>query len=611
MGEPARTRLAAAALAAAALAAYASAIAHPILFDGVELVLENAAIRSLARLPEIAGFGPEGFAIEQRWVREASYALEYAVAGPWAPLYHLDNLLLHGAVGLLVLALLRDLTGSPRLALWSTGLFLLHPICVNVVAQVAGRRELLAALFALATLLLLRRWTARRAVWALAAAVVALYLATFSKQIGLLAAPAFLLVDAYRRSAGEAPVERAPLGAVGCAFARLRERPGTYALLAGLALGGVGAILLPEEDGIGLSGSPSYYAGAGHPLDLLDRLRIAGLGLRLLLVPVGLSADYFYDALGLVGPGVGLLGALDLALLAAALAATVWGLLRGHWVGFGGAWYALFYLPHAGIIPWHEVFAERFLYLSAVGFCLALAALGEAAARRLALRPAVALAGGLALLAALGVATQQRTQVWASHASLWQSVKERYPRNARAHHGLGEEAHKAGRPEEAARHYRRALEILPVYLQAQVGAVTALVEAGRLEEAEPLLERARRLAPESAEVWDLQGYLHDARGEPAEARRCYRRAIRLDPTLASAYNNLARHRAMQGELRDALRLYERALEQDPTFVTALRNLAALHRHGFGDAERAAAYERRAEAAARARGLAPPATRPQP
>lgn len=591
------------ALLGATLAVYANVLPHPFLFDSVPLVLENPDIRSVGNLPEIVGLGPEGPRLRNRWPRFVTYALEYAAVGPRPLLYQLDNVLLHAAVGLLLFALLLRMNAGGALAGLAAALFLLHPVNTDVVTQVAGRRELLAALFALATLHALLHWVRARASWALAAGLVLLYLASYSKEVGLLAGPAFLLVDAYRRpmpEEGAAPAGR-PIGRVlGC----LRARPGTYGGLAAATLGLAAALLFASSAELGLSGSPGYYEATGASLGLLERSRLAGLGLRLLLVPVGLSGNYGYDALGLAEPGLGALAVLDLAVLAGALALTLGALWRGGWLGFAGAWYALFYLPHAGIIPWHAVFAERFLYLCALGVCVGAAAALRAAFRALRLRRGAAAGCALVVLVVLGVGTVQRNRVWADPETFWQSVVARYPRTVRAHRGLGYLDLEAGHPAEALAHFRDALEIFPEEPEARLGTAAALLRLGRADEAAAMLEPALERSEPRAKALVLQGYLRELQGEPTAAVRSYERALERDPDHAPAYNNLARHRAMQGELREAIRLYEAALRADPAFETALGNLAALYRHGLGDEAKAARYERRAERLRRARGTAP-------
>ena len=121
--------------------------------------------------------------------------LEYAAVGLWPPLFHLTNVVLHGCVGLLLFVLISRVSRDVALGWWTAALFVVHPATTEVVAHVSGRRGLLAALFSLATLVLLERYVRRRSLWRLGAALLTLYLGTFSKELALMAVPCVLLTS--------------------------------------------------------------------------------------------------------------------------------------------------------------------------------------------------------------------------------------------------------------------------------------------------------------------------------------------------------------------------------------------------------------------------------
>ena len=180
--------------------AYANAIYHPFVYDDIQLVLKNSNIRSLSSIPGLMGFREDGFGFQSRWTRDVSYALEYAAVGPWPPLFHLTNVILHACVGLLVFVLFSRLTRNALLGWGTAAVFLIHPINTEVVAHISGRRGLLAALFSLAALVLLHSYLRRGGVWRCVAAFVALYLAAFSKEIAVLTPLAFVLIHLYEDS---------------------------------------------------------------------------------------------------------------------------------------------------------------------------------------------------------------------------------------------------------------------------------------------------------------------------------------------------------------------------------------------------------------------------
>src|ERR1051325_3434110 len=62
----------------------------------------------------------------------------------------------------------------------------------------------------------------------------------------------------------------------------------------------------------------------------------------------------------------------------------------------------------------------------------------------------------------------------------------------------------------------------------------ALVQAGRLDEAEVATRKILTAHPRNAEAHSLLGVILDQRGQTAEAEREYGGGLRLEPALASA-----------------------------------------------------------------------------
>jgi tetratricopeptide (TPR) repeat protein len=125
-------------------------------------------------------------------------------------------------------------------------------------------------------------------------------------------------------------------------------------------------------------------------------------------------------------------------------------------------------------------------------------------------------------------------------------------------------------------------------------AGTTLLEAGRLDDAEALLERARQTDPGFAETWNNLGRLALARGDVARARELFERALEIDPEHALLHLNLASALSMQGEAAPARAHLERAVALDPLLAPAWRLLGRLELQG-GETAPAVASLRRAAA----------------
>ena len=115
-----------------------------------------------------------------------TYALNHAVGGLDPAGYHLLNVLLHALCAVLVLRLGRVLGATLLAATAAALLFAVHPVHVEVVANVAGRKDALATALIIATLLAHRMALARGG-WRLALPVLAFGAALLSKETGAVA----------------------------------------------------------------------------------------------------------------------------------------------------------------------------------------------------------------------------------------------------------------------------------------------------------------------------------------------------------------------------------------------------------------------------------------
>jgi Tfp pilus assembly protein PilF len=123
-------------------------------------------------------------------------------------------------------------------------------------------------------------------------------------------------------------------------------------------------------------------------------------------------------------------------------------------------------------------------------------------------------------------------------------------------------------------------------------AGTALLDAGRVDDARALLERARSADPRFPETYNNLGRAWLALGDVEAARRQLERGIELAPDHAILHLNLAAAVARQGDAARTRQLLERAIALDPLLAAAYGPLAELELRD-GDAALAFAHLRRA------------------
>ncbi len=525
-------------VAAAALTAHAHSLSAGLVFDDREMVLENPRLdvasaggwRDLLASDYWSGPGRD---LLWRPLTVATLAAQrLSGAGPAG--YHAANLLLHAGVSVLLLLLALRLGAPKGVALLSGLLFAVHPLGSEAVTLVVGRADLLVAGCALAALLLLHRWAwGGGGAGSLAAAALLTAAACAAKESGFaLPLLAALVVGACPATADAGAPPR---------WARWRR--------AGVA---AGAVLLPAlgmlalrwavlgrllRDGLPSAGD-NPIAHAGFWAGRAEALRLLVKGLGLFAWPRTLSVDYSYAALP-VPP----LDATALVSVLAGLAAAgvILFALRRRPLALTGA--LLFLGAHLLtanlILPIGTIFAERLLYLPMAGLCLLAADLGgavAAAARRLASGspwPGRALAAAAALaLAALGLRTHAREEVFAEEVTLWEATVAAVPRSAKARYNYGRSLAAAGASEAALEQYRKALEVVPEHLESINNLAAANLRRGRPERALAWLNQAAELAPGSAEVAFNRALALHRTGRGEEAVEEFRRGAGLDPALA-------------------------------------------------------------------------------
>lgn len=138
----------------------------------------------------------------------------------------------------------------------------------------------------------------------------------------------------------------------------------------------------------------------------------------------------------------------------------------------------------------------------------------------------------------------------------------------RLHLARGKTAFQAGRYEEAAEHFRRALAARPESAEARINLAAALVQQGDRAGAEASLREALAHAPDNATAHFNLGVLLAGKGPSEEARAELAAAVAGMPGDAEAARTLARMLRDLGRLDEALAEYGRAVALDPADETA-------------------------------------------
>lgn len=493
-----------------------------------------------------------------RPVTIGSFTLEWRLWGGSPLGYHAVNLLIHGVVAVLVLALLRRMVPAlPALAgaLW----FALQPVHVEAVANVVGRSELYAAVFFLGACLLYLdgvAWEGWARALRLAGLCVLYLLALGSKEIAA-TLPAVLVLLEVGRTSGTAPPQRSR-------GERLRREVPVYVSL--LAVFGAYLFVRWSVLGTVLGGVPApWFRGAGTGTRVLTALTLWIQYLRLMAFPMALSSDYAPGVLSIPG-GISPRVVVGAAILVGWVALTIWSWRRQRAVATGLAWFLVTALPVSNLLfPTGMLVAERVLYLPSVGGALVVGGLVMVALDRAAQRTLVLLTAVGFILSALFLwRSETRGPTWASNGTVVAALVREHPESYVSVRVRAEQLERAGDTARAARAYEDAVRLAPNLTSLLVEAGRFYLRAHREARGVQLLKEAIELRPDAAAAYWLLGEqrlrLGDARGAQRIALEGLARAgpdRDLWALVSESYIAL-------GDLEAAVRARRAALAQDPT-----------------------------------------------
>lgn len=539
---------------------------------GIYMILAAATIIAYeqVRLSEFVNFDDPAYVTENREVLRGleadsiAWAFTASHAGNWHPLtwlshmldcqlfgtnasgHHLTSLLIHIANSLLLLWILRRMTGALWPSVFVALAFALHPLHVESVAWVAERKDVLSALFWMLTMAAYIRYCRRRSV-----ASYLLVAAAFAA--GLMAKPmlvtlpfVLLLIDYW--PLGRSQTEGSRLTPLPGAKANGRRRP-----LPGEVLGSSWLRLLMEKVPLAAlaAGSCIVTFIVQDKGGAVASTRALPVALRLANIPI----SYIHYILKLIWPtrlavlyphqGITPLSAEPIVcfiLLLSITALLIYLAVRHNFVAgvIGWLWYLGTLVPVIGLVQvGDQAMADRYTYIPSIGIFIIVAfAAARLAGRSPSLR--VVLAGAIVVIAIIWVAaTRAQVLHWRDSEALCRRAITVTKDNAVMHNNLANVLRKQGKIQEAIGHYQKALEIRPRYVRAHSNLGAALNQDGK----------------------------------SAEAMDHYRQAIEIRPFYADAHCNMAIALQMQDKLVEAIEHYRLALRDNPDYFKAYNNMA--------------------------------------
>jgi tetratricopeptide (TPR) repeat protein len=561
------------------------------------LVVVTLAVYWQVRNHDFVNLDDSMYVFENRHVQEGftgdgvSWAFTNTVSGMWIPLtwlsfmvgshfygispgwHHLTNVFIHLANALLLLFLLRRMTGDFWRSVFVAALFALHPVHVESVAWISERKDVLSALFFFLTVWWYSSYVERPSLRGYLLVLLFFLLGLMAKPMLVTLPFVLILLDYW-------PLDRFKLDQVFTRHGKAERLRFLQLVLEKIPLcviaAAASAVTFAAHQKAG-----GIYTLEALPIDVrmtnafVSYLKYIGM----LFYPAKLAVLY---------PHPHSASCLKSVVALLFLGGTSWLLFRNArkypYLFVGWFWYLGVLVPVIGFVhAGSQAMADRFVYIPFVGLYVVIAwgvpqLMGSWTHRKL----------SLAILSTICVsilmaASWNQVRYWQSSLKLFGHTLRHTSNNWLIKGSLANALDKEGRTDEAIAYYFEALRIKPNYWDAHYNLGNALDKKGRTDEAIKHYLEALQAKPDYEEAHNNLGIALDKRGRTDEAIKHYLEALRIKPDYEEAHNNLGIALDKKGRTDEAIGHYLEALRTKPDYVYALNNLgSALDKKGRTD-----------------------------
>ncbi|MDP3143716.1 MAG: tetratricopeptide repeat protein [Candidatus Omnitrophota bacterium] len=529
-----------------AIVIYANSLNYPFILDDEILVVKNYLIRSWRFIPQIfqtdLTLSVSKEANFYRPLQAISYLLDYQIWQLDVFGYHFTNILLFIINGVLVYFLIHILSRDAILATLSALFFLTHPIYCEAVTYIAGRADILVAIFSISSLILFIQYSNskdnKKYVLYLGS-LIGFGLALLSKELALMLPLILILHDLSFKSD---------------VFLRFDKFIRRYFCFIAITVAYIALrlTLLRFSEVSGATASFSLYKR------LLIFLANFNLYFGILVFPFGLHISRtFLIPWNFVNLYV-ICGVVSLSLI---LSASFFYYIKNRQIFFWVWWFIIWLIPQSGIFPINSFFAEHFIYLSAIGFfVIAVSILNKF------LRGKSFLYLSIITIMFFSYGTILHNRDWASGEIFYKTIIKYNPKSWLAHIRIGHVYFDQGFYNKAENEYLTALRIYPGFASAHANLAYVYINLGQPERA--IIEIGKNLG--------IDNILSSKGKRKFPSKKEYLKVVRKDGGLVNIYNELgmlfSKHK-----LFDYARLaFEQAIRFAPEYPDVHWNLGSLY-----------------------------------
>ena len=297
-------------------------------------------------------------------------------------------------------------------------------------------------------------------------------------------------------------------------------------------------------------------------------LKIIAYYIRILFIPYGLNADYVFAPANTFFE-LPVVAGLILTIFFFALAVRC--AKKNAIVTFAIFWFFVSYFPVSNIIPSGNIFAERYLYIPSLGFCVAVCfgfmKLSQMSVKteRINWQKCVIIFFTLIIIL-FGRTTFERNKVWYNEFTLWYETHIASPKSGRAHLNLGNVYASAGFTDKAIEEFNSLLQSQADprwYAYLFNNSAMIYLNKGLNDEAIKAFNVAANFNPEAAMISNNLATCYGRKGNFKKSVEMAQAALKKNPYFYLAHYNLALGFTSLGRNKEAIKEYEKYLEVIP------------------------------------------------
>ena len=566
---------------------FSNTLSHDFAWDDKIVIQENVRVQEgVSGIPDLLKKYNSDLRQDQygyRPITLISFAIDYELSGTNPVVYHFMNIVYFSLLCLVLFLLLKKLfnRSSPLLAFLITVLFTVHPIHVEVVANIKSRDEILALLFCLISLLQLMKLMKSKHWKHLLLTIVFFALAFLSKENALVFLPIYALTL---------------FTLTGVNWKRLLKIVGiilpigllivyvitSYALNSQLGKDQTADLGIYQENFI--LGNAFFYTD--HFIDKIGNASyLILLYLKDFIAPYDLA---YYHGQGDLEP-VGILSWQSIVGLIVSLGAIIFAIFRfkkNPKIAYGIFFFFFSISIYLHIVrTLSDTRADRFMFFASVGLSIILIVLVSKLLKadfstsekteKLPLSKAI---GGLKLnqkityLVIFGVfslITFSRNSIWKNDYTLVENDMERLESSARPHYfyatNLLQDIQQNGATRDKEQlmihHYQRSMELSDSIYYGRIELGTYLLNQGKVMEGITIFEKAVELFPNASDPRHYLGQAYVQNLQYAKAVQHLEKSIEFAPKSIDSYYLLAISYGKTGEFNKGIELAKSGLQK--------------------------------------------------